>query len=546
MVICSINSLKASVFPDGSCDFTSNMTGSITYEEAPTDILFVKRLMDPISPANIAQCLDVHALHGSPLDGLYNTLRGVFCPALLEGAWKDRMPPKIHQLLTELERSLSSSVRSDLRVDSNSRFDINNISGVTNPMEEIDFWNRLREDKKQLTYRELARRVSQAYSAIISPGFADLESLDMSVIPEFLNRIHDALDEAWKPGEGNKDRSPFPQRRMEYMFDCIGATLCRYIQQKLGAINVWKNGSGEVRLKLQDASRICKLWCEIPEKLTQTFWAGGEFGWRGDPHQDSFMKGFRDRLEQVLRIRTLSDELSQLLTADERSSFQLERLFIPLEDTKPLLYNPYTQPQWASAVAEYEQNIVPVESAVASHFRRNTAPILDRPQLLLREFQKYKNLLERPTIRRAMVSEREALLPLLRDLVRKMEANVDRIEAGQDDSDGEEDEGESDDGEEDDDASIKKPETINRVILSKNINDNNKQIYDYTIKEFYNNFINSTVEITKSIKDSMSNSNLTQAELKPSLIDVLLNKKNLINVGIMLILISIFLSPLLL
>ena len=44
----------------------------------------------------------------------------------------------------------------------------------------------------------------------------------------------------------------------------------------------------------------------------------------------------------------------------------------------------------------------------------------------------------------------------------------------------------------------------------------------------------------------MSNSNLTQAELKPSLIDVLLNKKNLINVGIMLILISIFLSPLLL
>ena len=96
------------------------------------------------------------------------------------------------------------------------------------------------------------------------------------------------------------------------------------------------------------------------------------------------------------------------------------------------------------------------------------------------------------------------------------------------------------------DNSVEQEDTINRVIVSKNINDDNKQIYDYTIKEFYYNFINSTVEITKSIKDSMSNSNLTQAELKPSLIDVLSNKKNLINVGIMLILISIFLSPLLL
>ena len=137
-----------------------------------------------------------------------------------------------------------------------------------------------------------------------------------------------------------------------------------------------------------------------------------------------------------------------------------------------------------------------------------------------------------------------------------VEGEGDSVEGEDDSVEGEDDsvEGEDDSGEGEGDSvegegeSVEggETETINRVIVSKNINEENKQIYDYTIKEFYYNFINSTVEITKSIKDSMSNSNLTQAELKPSLIDVLLNKKNLINVGIMLILISIFLSPLLL
>jgi len=121
---------------------------------------------------------------------------------------------------------------------------------------------------------------------------------------------------------------------------------------------------------------------------------------------------------------------------------------------------------------------------------------------------------------------------------------------GEGDSEGEDgeeeqtDSGEQEESDEEGDVSIKNPETINRVILSKNINEENKQIYDYTIKEFYYNFINSTLEITKSIKETMSNS--SDMKTKSSLMDVLSNKKNLINVGIMLILISIFLSPLLL
>lgn len=419
---------------DDKVNFAIDLAVAPPSEENSISVLFVKRSSDPINPKNISKCLDVHTIQGSALDGLYNTLRGVWCPTLLQSPqWNGKLPPRVQQLLTELETTLSASVRKETQ--SSSSTDIENVSDIIEPIDEINFWLRIKEERRS-PLRNLARLVDQSFAEITSPGFSDLDTLDLSVVADVVNRTFDALNGAWTaaPQDGGK----YPQRRMEHLLDCIGSALCRYLQRKLATIDVWQSHAGDIRLKLQSAIRICEQWCDIPKKLTSTFWVGGDHPWKGGVHVDTFMLGFKTRLEHVLRIRTLSDELSQLLTVDERRSFQLDKLFIPLEDTKPLQYNPYTEPQWARAVQEYEQAISPVESAVAAHFRRNTAPVLDRPQLLLREFQKYKNLIERPTIRRELVAEREALLSLLRDLVKKMEGSVDRIETGQDDSDTEE------------------------------------------------------------------------------------------------------------
>ena len=146
--------------------------------------------------------------------------------------------------------------------------------------------------------------------------------------------------------------------------------------------------------------KICEQWCEVPRKLTNTFWPGSEHAWKGDEHRDGYMEAFQKRVADVLSILTLSDELSQLMTDEERVQFQLDRMFAPLEDQRPLLYNPYTEPSWARAVADYERSLAPVENAVASHFRQNVASMLDSAPLLLREFQKYRNILGRESIRR--------------------------------------------------------------------------------------------------------------------------------------------------
>ena len=411
-----------------------------------TDILFVKRSTTPIDPTNISSCLDVLTLHGSPVDGLYNALRSVWCPTLLKNShWNSKLPSRVQQLLTELESSLSSSVGGGNQSESGNS--IENLSNIATLQDEVRFWNQLKDDRRS-PYNTLARNVDQSFSEIAA-GFDELNNLNFDSVSDLLSLTLDALNSAWS-GSSSDDRDrgrgrdrdemkKYPQNRMAHLFNCIGSALCRYIQKQMASVDVWHSQTGEVRMKLKAAIRICDQWYDVPRKLTSTFWIGSEHSWTGPAHEDTFVQSFMGRLDHVLRIRTLSDELSQMLTPEERSSFQLDKLFAPLEDTKPLLYNPYTEPLWAKAVKDYEKTIDPVEAAVAAHFRKNASPIIDRPQLLLQEFQKFKNLMERPAIRRALVTEREALLSLLRDFLKKLETSVDRVEAGQDGDDSDDD-----------------------------------------------------------------------------------------------------------
>ena len=112
----SLASLKAVVYPASRrMEFTSKLGVSLPARERDdeaTEVVFVRRNNEPLTPANVARCLEVHSVQGSPLDGLYNTLRAVWCPTLLQNAQlADKLPPRVQQLLSELEQTLSTAVR---------------------------------------------------------------------------------------------------------------------------------------------------------------------------------------------------------------------------------------------------------------------------------------------------------------------------------------------------------------------------------------------------------------------------------------------------
>jgi len=396
--IHSITSLRVIVFANGNIDLASDLSSPAPKNgEVTSEILFVKRGLDPITPENIGKLLDVHKIQGSPLDSLYHSLRGIWSPALLSNSeWTERLPPKVQQLLTELQSTLSASVRADVRGTKAGKVDLENVSEIFEVVDEHRYWVALK-DVPRSPYKSLAKSVEQALIEILSPGYEDLDTLDLASVPELVNKTFDALNNIWSIA--SQDRSDkYPKKRMQHLFDIIGATLCRYIQKRLSSKNIWRDPSGDVRVMIHGAIVILEQWVDVPKKLTSSFWIGSDNAWGGDAHEDSFSRAFLNRLEHILRIRTLSDELAQLLTKEERKAFQLEKLFKPLEDTNPLAYNPYTEPLWAKsvthiarktirylcfnlrlrAVADYEQSLNPVEEAVAGHFRRKIAPIMDR------------------------------------------------------------------------------------------------------------------------------------------------------------------------
>jgi dynein heavy chain 2, cytosolic len=429
ILICSsILSLKASVFQDGNVVFTTNFTSSISYEETSIDVIFYKRNTEPLNEENITHILDVQSLQGSPLDALYTSLKGVWCPALLKNnEWSNKLPPRVMQLLTELESVLGDSNREE----SPDAINLENTSSMLEPNDEIKFWIALK-DNRRIPFKSLVLAVDQSLNEVSSPGFSDLETLDIAGLEDLVARLLDALNSIWCV---SADGKVYPQKRMEHFFNCIGGALCRRLQQLLSGIDIWNGSAGLVRQKLQAAIRVIRGWVEVPVRLTTTFWRGSDRPWKGPPHEDAFSSAFLARLEEVLKLRSLAEELRDLLSSEERSSYRLDDMFRPLQDTNPLLYNPYSEKAWRKAVADYERSLDPVEEAVAARFRRSVAPMLSQPQLLLREFQKYHNLLERPTIRRSMIAERESLLTQLKELVSKIELTVDSIEASKADLD---------------------------------------------------------------------------------------------------------------
>jgi len=176
---------------------------------------------------------------------------------------------------------------------------------VYEPPDEFRFWMQLKEDRRSPA-RELAKVVDQSFQDISSPGFTSLDSHDMNAVLDLVSRSFDAFNSAWMVVS---DGQAFPQRRMAHLFDCVGKALCLYIQKQLSTVDIWRGRTGDVKMKLQSAVRICEAWCHVPMKLTTTFWPGAEHSWKGPAHIDSFMQAFKARLEHVLRIRTLSDEL---------------------------------------------------------------------------------------------------------------------------------------------------------------------------------------------------------------------------------------------
>ena len=81
-------------------------------------------------------------------------------------------------------------------------------------------------------------------------------------------------------------------------------------------------------------------------------------------------------------------------------------LVLSLLSLQPLQHNPYTEPLWKAAVAQYNRGVAPAELRIATKLRNKFHELEAQPHQLLREFQRYKELVRRPAVSKELIPER--------------------------------------------------------------------------------------------------------------------------------------------
>jgi len=69
-------------------------------------------------------------------------------------------------------------------------------------------------------------------------------------------------------------------------------------------------------------------------------------------------------------------------------------------------YNPYTQPLWAAAVTQFDRAISPAEQRIAGKLRAQIRGLDSNPHQLLHEFERYRELVRRPSLAKELMTER--------------------------------------------------------------------------------------------------------------------------------------------
>lgn len=73
---------------------------------------------------------------------------------------------------------------------------------------------------------------------------------------------------------------------------------------------------------------------------------------------------------KVLTLRTVHEQLVRLLSTSERQQLRASEAFLPFSGLNPLHHNPYTEPLWRAAVAQYERGMAPAEQKIAGKLRQ--------------------------------------------------------------------------------------------------------------------------------------------------------------------------------
>lgn len=176
-----------------------------------------------------------------------------------------------------------------------------------------------------------------------------------------------------------------------------------------------------MRVKLNECMRIFKGWKDRVTELTREFWRGqtAQHQWKGKPFADSYLDSMIVRINEIFELRSQHDELLRLLSPEEQKRLNVDSAFNPFRKINSFYTNEYQAQNWLKAKAEYEKFLEPMEKEICQKLRKEIFSEKLTPSQLLREFQRWKGLLSKESIKKELQTERDSLLVQLSSDVRK-------------------------------------------------------------------------------------------------------------------------------
>ena len=75
-------------------------------------------------------------------------------------------------------------------------------------------------------------------------------------------------------------------------------------------------------------------------------------------------------ITQISDVRAVHEQLIRLLSTSEQTELDTAAAFAPFAGIMPLQHNPYTEPLWRAALAQYDRAMGPAQQRVASKLRQ--------------------------------------------------------------------------------------------------------------------------------------------------------------------------------
>uniref|UniRef100_A0A9J7YQK8 Cytoplasmic dynein 2 heavy chain 1 n=1 Tax=Cyprinus carpio carpio TaxID=630221 RepID=A0A9J7YQK8_CYPCA len=375
-------------------------------------LLFFKPHPCVVSEENLHRSVLVSSMLESPISTLYQALRQVYGPVLLQDdKWSQSFDSKLQSLLTDLEVGLGSVLRHSHPKDSGERsHSETDVSSIMTPLDEFSFWADVGRSGQNSRERDRAAHFSELFTTI-EKDYSNLDSFSLVELLDLIESTRETVDDVWKQNE----HAPYPETRMIRLMDVIGGALGRFVQRKLSTLHLWDDPYFTVREGLKGGVAACEQWVAVCEHLTGQVWKRySPHPWSGEKHRPQGLQSLAQRLEEVVQVRSVCEKLQRLLSGG-KLQVSPARVYQPFTGLNPIHYNPYTEPLWRAAVSQFDRLIAPAEQEAAGKLKTFIIDAQDSPQQLLQVFQKHRELIKRPTISKELQPERETLLTRLLD-----------------------------------------------------------------------------------------------------------------------------------